>query len=130
SVLRFLAALRESKGHEALEGAIRSWSIDPRQLGENSWISVDSCAELLELVESRFGDGSYSFIRALFAAAGPSFPTIQGELARRMPLTALAERATADRTAGASVRKNMSACSDGVRENAKMIVGIMSARNP
>ncbi len=93
SVLRFLAALRESKGHEALEGAIRSWSIDPRQLGEDSWISVDSCAELLELVESRFGDGSYSFIRALFAAAGPSFPTIQGELARRMPLTVLAERA-------------------------------------
>jgi len=93
SVLRFLAALRESKGHEALEGAIRSWSIDPRQLGEDSWISVDSCAELLELVESRFGDGSYSFIRGLFAAAGPSFPTIQGELARRMPLTALAERA-------------------------------------
>jgi len=93
SVLRFLAALRESKGAAALDDAIRSWAINPRDIAEDSWISVDSCAELLELVESRFGDGSYSFIRALFAAAGPSFPTIQGELARRVPLAALAERA-------------------------------------
>ena len=93
SVLRFLAALREAKGAMAVEDAIRNWAMDLRGIAEDSWLSVDSCAELLELVESRFGDGSYSFIRALFATAGPSFPTIQGELARRVPLAALAERA-------------------------------------
>jgi hypothetical protein len=93
SVLRFLEALRNAKGATALADAIRPWVIDPRQISEDSWISVDACAELLELAESRFGDGSYSFIRALFAATGPSFPTIQGELARRVPLTVLAERA-------------------------------------
>src|SRR2546427_1590703 len=80
SVLRILAALRDSKGKEALDGAIRSWTIDPREITEDSWISVDACAELLELVEARFGDGSYSFIRAVFATTAPSFPTIRGEL--------------------------------------------------
>ncbi len=93
SVLRLLGALRDAKGATAVDDAIRNWAMDPRDIAEDSWISVDSCAELLELVESRFGDGSYSFIRALFATAGPSFPTIRGELARRLPLTALAERA-------------------------------------
>lgn len=93
SVLRFLGALRDAKSATVVDDAIRNWAMDPRDIVEDSWISVDSCAELLELVESRFGDGSYSFIRALFATAGPSFPTIQGELARRLPLTSLAERA-------------------------------------
>jgi len=93
SVLRILAALRDSKGKEALDGAIRSWTIDPREITEDSWISVDACAELLELVEARFGDGSYAFIRAVFATTAPSFPTIRGEIARRMSLRALSERA-------------------------------------
>jgi len=93
SVLRFLEALREANGAAAVHDAIRNWTIDPRDIAEDAWLSVDACAELLELAESRFGDGSYSCIRALFAAAGPSFPTIRGELARRLPLESLAERA-------------------------------------
>src|SRR5437870_12966546 len=93
SVLRILAALRDSKGKEARDGAIQSWTIAPREITEDSWISVDACAELLELVEARFGDGSYAFIRAVFATTAPSFPTIRGELARRMSLRALSERA-------------------------------------
>ena len=36
SVLRILAALRDSKGKEALDGAIRSWTIDPREITEDS----------------------------------------------------------------------------------------------
>ena len=93
SVLRFLETLREAKGAAEAAEAIRDWAVDPRGVLEDSWISVDACAELLELAESRFGDGSYTFIRSLFADAGPSFPTIQGELAKRLPLETLAERA-------------------------------------
>ena len=92
SVLRFLQALRDAKGAPAVDDAIRNWAIDARELREDSWISVDACAELLELAESKFGDGSYGSIRSLFAEAGPSFPTIQGELAKRLPLETLAER--------------------------------------
>lgn len=92
SVLRLLAVLREEKG-DAADEAIRTWAVDPRGLSEDMWISVDACAELLELAESRFGDGSYAFIRSLFAKAGPSFPTVRGELARRLPLESIAERA-------------------------------------
>ena len=93
SVLRFLHALREAKGASAVDDAIRNWSLNPREVAEDAWLSVDACAELLELAESRFGDGSYAFIRSLFSSAGPSFPTIRGELAKHIPLEVLAERA-------------------------------------
>ncbi|TLZ52638.1 MAG: hypothetical protein E6K18_02510 [Methanobacteriota archaeon] len=93
SVLRLLAVLREAKGEAALRDATHSWSMDTEQVEEDTWVSVDAGAELLELVEAKFGDGSYAFIRSLFAQAGPSFPTIQAELARKLPLATLAERA-------------------------------------
>ena len=70
SILRFLQVLRDAKGAPAVDDAIRNWAIDARDLQEESWISVDACAELLELAESKFGDGSYGFIRSLFAEAG------------------------------------------------------------
>ena len=93
SVLRFLEILRKTQGAGAAAEAIRGWAMDPTDVAEDRWLSVDVCAELLELVEAKFGDGSYSFIRSLFAKAGPSFPTIREQLAKALPLEALAERA-------------------------------------
>src|SRR5207245_249073 len=107
---------------------------------EDSWISVDACAELLELVEARFGDGSYAFIRAVFATTAPSFPTIRGELARRMSLRALSERAPVvyakewnfgrlEVETTARIAKNEVAWSGGVLHMAKMMVGIITAKS-
>ncbi len=92
TVLRFLTFLRGRYGREA-DAAIRNWAIHPDEIEDDTWLSVDACAELLELVESKFGDGSYAFIRGAFRDAVGTFPTIREQLARALPLEALAERA-------------------------------------
>ncbi len=93
SVLRFLEVLRKTEGDAAVHESIAEWAMDPRDVTEDTWLSVDVCAELLELVEAKFGDGSYTYIRSAFARAGPAFPTIREQLAKALPLEALAERA-------------------------------------
>ena len=77
----------------ALYDALKGWSVNPDELTQDARVSAEAYDEFLELLESKFGDGSYGSIRSLFAEAGPSFPTIQGELAKRLPLETLAERA-------------------------------------
>ncbi len=93
TLLRSLAYLKNTKGEAAVQQALRAWPVDPRALTEDTWLSVDHCAQFLELVEQHFGDGSYAFIRNLFAKAVVSFPTIREELTRPLPLETLAERA-------------------------------------
>ncbi len=73
--------------------SIKAWSVDPDELTEDVWLSVDACAQLLDLVEAKFGDGSYAFIRKAFSEAMSSFPTVREQLTKTIPLTALAERA-------------------------------------
>ena len=94
TVLRFLTFLRRRHGREA-DDAIRNWGIRREDLEDDTWLSVDACAELLELIESKFGDGSYGFIRAAFRDAVGTFPTIREQLARALPLEVLAEHAPA-----------------------------------
>ncbi len=93
TVLRFLQYLRKARGSGAVADAIRGWSVDPNGLAEGTWLSVESCAEFLDLVEAKFGDGSYSFVRRVFSEAVGTFPTIREQLLRAVPLTALAESA-------------------------------------
>ena len=92
TVLRFLDYLKKTRGEAAVADGIRTWSVDPDGLTEDTWLSVDACAEFLDLVEAKFGDGSYSFIRRLFSQAVPSFPTVREQLSKAVPLRALAER--------------------------------------
>lgn len=93
TVVRFLQYLRTTRSPGDVADAIRSWSVDPEELTDDTWLSVDSWAEFLELVEMKFGDGSYSFIRRLFGEAARMFPTIREQLSKTVPLRALAERA-------------------------------------
>lgn len=94
TLLRIVARLKETKGQEELAKALSSWPVDLKDLDEDTWLPIEACAQFLDLVEQRFGDGSYAFIRSLFADAASSFPTIQQQLLRRLPLEELAERAT------------------------------------
>lgn len=91
SVRRFIAVLREMQGQAVVDDALRAWSMDPAKVGEDTWLPVDAAAELLDLVEKRFGDGSYAFIRSVFRESVASFPTIQEQLAKALPLEKLAE---------------------------------------
>jgi hypothetical protein len=95
SVLRILRYLEASYERPRLTALEREWGVDPSQLTEDSWLPIEACSRLLDLVERRFGDGSYSFIRSVFSRAVASFPTIQEQLSRALPLTALSRRAPA-----------------------------------
>jgi len=93
SVLRFLEYLRKTRGRDVVAEAIATWPVDAEELTEDTWLSVDACAALLEIVETKFGDGSYGSIRTLFSGAMSTFPTVLEQLSKAIPLTALAERA-------------------------------------
>ncbi len=93
SVRRVIAYLRQTQGPAVVREALRSWSVDADGLMEDTWLSVTATADLLNLVERAFGDGSYGFIRTLFARAVESFPTVQEQLSRTVPLTTLARTA-------------------------------------
>ncbi|HYM38643.1 MAG TPA: hypothetical protein VEY12_00665 [Thermoplasmata archaeon] len=95
SVRRFLAVLREMQGSAPVDEALHAWSLDPAKIEEDTWLPVDAAAELLELVETRFGDGTYAFIRSVFRESVASFPTIREQLAQALPLERLAEHAPA-----------------------------------
>lgn len=93
SVRRVLAYLRQTQGDSLVRQALRTWSVDADGLTEDTWLSVASTADLLDLIEKAFGDGSYGFIRTLFARAVASFPTVQEQLSKAVPLTTLARSA-------------------------------------
>lgn len=93
TVLRFLEYLKKVRGGKAVAEAIRGWAVDPSALTDDTWLSVESCAQFLDLVERAFGDGSYGFIRRLFADAVATFPTVREQLSKAVPLRVLAETA-------------------------------------
>src|SRR5437870_9541545 len=93
SVLRFLEYLRKTRGRDVVAEAIATWPVDAEELTEDTWLSVNACAALLEIVETKVGDGSYGSIRTLFSGAMSTFPTVLEQLSKAIPLTALAERA-------------------------------------
>jgi hypothetical protein len=95
SVLRVLRYLEATYGPSRVGALTRDWDVEVPQLTEDSWLPVDACARLLDLIEKRFGDGSYGFIRSVFSQAVASFPTVQEQLSRALPLTALSRRAPA-----------------------------------
>ncbi len=93
SLLRLVEYLRKTQGEGEVREVLAAWGVNPKDLAEDTWLSVDACARFLEVAESRFGDGSYSFIRSAFAGAVSLFPTVREQLAKRVPLEALAESA-------------------------------------
>src|SRR5207249_11576449 len=82
SVLRFLEYLRKTRGRDVVAEAIATWPVDAEELTEDTWLSVDACAALLEIVETKFGDGSYGSIRTLFSGAMSTFPTVLEQLSK------------------------------------------------
>ncbi len=94
SLKRFTASLRAARGDAAVQDALRAWGLDIDELTEDTWLPVDAYARFLDLMEARFGDGSYSFIRSQYRESVASFPTVKEQLLKVIPLEALAERAS------------------------------------
>ncbi len=93
AIHRCLAYLKRARGEAAVKEALADWTLDMDGLREDTWMSVEAFDEFLQLLETRFGDGSYTFIRNLFVVTTPMIPSIKEQIIRPIPLEALAERA-------------------------------------
>lgn len=90
---RGVAFLRKAKGDAATREALRGWSVDIDQVEEHNWISLDAYAEFLELIEARWGDGSYEFVRWVSFSAIATINSVREEIIKAIPLEKVAERA-------------------------------------
>jgi len=93
AIIRALQFLKAARGASALKEALKDWSVNPDELTEDAWMSADAFDEFHELLESKFGDGSYDFIRKLYFHVAPAVSTIREQILKVIPLSALAERA-------------------------------------
>ncbi len=91
--IRCLAYLHVTKGEDATRNALKGWSVDPDELTEDAWLSVDAYDEFFELLEASFGDGTYEFIRDLCFHTVPSVSTVRAQVMKAIPLESLAELA-------------------------------------
>ncbi|MBI4415681.1 MAG: winged helix-turn-helix transcriptional regulator [Euryarchaeota archaeon] len=90
---RCIAWLRRTKGEPEVKKALSRWSVDPDQITEDTWLSMDAYDEFLELLENAFGDGSYDFVRELSSYAAPAISTIKEQILRVVSLERLADKA-------------------------------------
>lgn len=95
TVLRFLRYMEATYGAARYAKLVQAWPVDIAQLTDDSWLPIGVCAQLLDLVERQFGDGSYGFVRTVFGQAIVTFPTVVEQIGRALPLGALSRRAPA-----------------------------------
>jgi DNA-binding MarR family transcriptional regulator len=95
SVLRILTALRNTRDPKDVAQLLKEWNVPVEELTEDSWLPISACAQLLDLMERSFGDGSFGYIRRTFADSVASFPTVKEQISRGLPLSLLARRAPA-----------------------------------
>lgn len=89
--MRIVHHLRSEADPSAVSKALRGWAINPSELREDDWLPVDTYDELLELLEASFGDGTYEYIRRLCFHTVPQLGPVREQIARAIPLEALAE---------------------------------------
>lgn len=76
---------------EALDTLRIAGCISVVEAPEGQWLPLRSQMRLLDLVESRFGDGSFHLIRELAAEAVPHYSSLKKILMRALPLQLLLE---------------------------------------
>ncbi len=91
--IRAMQFLKAARGGAAMMDALKDWSVTPDELTEDTWLSADAFDEFHELLESKFGSGSYDFIRNLYVHVTPTVSTVREQITKVIPLSALAERA-------------------------------------
>lgn len=93
TLVRAVAFLRRTKGVDVVRDALKDWSVNPDELREGSWVSAEAYDEFLELLEAKFGDGTYAFVRDLYHHVTPGISSVQTQLLKAIPLSVLAEQA-------------------------------------
>ena len=93
TLVRAIQFLREARGIPAVREALKDWSVNPDGVREETWVSAEAYDEFLEMLEAKFGDGTYAFVRDLYHRVVPGISSVKAHLLRAIPLPVLAEKA-------------------------------------
>jgi DNA-binding MarR family transcriptional regulator len=78
-------------GRKAADDILREVGLDPATIDTDGWYPLRSALHALELIESRFGDGSYETIRRMLREVVPNFPSVRRLLTRVLPFPVVLE---------------------------------------
>lgn len=74
-------------GAKAADAALVEIGVDPRRIDTDGWYPLKNALDLLEVIEARFGDGSYDTIRQMLREEIGNFPSLKRLIARVLPFT-------------------------------------------
>ncbi|HKW43820.1 MAG TPA: winged helix-turn-helix domain-containing protein [Thermoplasmata archaeon] len=78
-------------GRNAADQVLLDIGVDPSRLDTDGWYPLRSAMETLELIESRFGDGSYETIRRMLFDEVGNYPSLKRLITRVLPFSVLLE---------------------------------------
>ncbi len=78
-------------GREAAEALFQRVRIDPDRIDPQGWYPLRTTIQVLEIIESLYGDGTYETVRHLFHEEVGNFSSLRRLAARLLPLSLLIE---------------------------------------
>lgn len=83
--------LSKNFGLDAADRVLIDMGLDPRRLDDEGWYPLRTALDCLDLIESRFGDGTYDTIRRMLRDEVVNFASVRRLLRRILPLPLLIE---------------------------------------
>ena len=78
-------------GHSAADAILLEAALDPARVETDSWYPLRSALEVLDLIEARFGDGTYDTTRRMLREEAGNFSSLKRLVTRALPLPVLLE---------------------------------------
>jgi len=78
-------------GRKAANDLFEDVGFDPSRVDADGWYPLKTAMDILDLVETRFGDGSYETVRAMLRDEAHNFSSLRRLLSRVLPLPLLIE---------------------------------------
>ena len=77
--------LSRNHGREAAEAIFGAVGVESSHLDPSGWYAIAPAFRILELIEERYGDGTYETIRHMFRDGAKSVPSVERVLRRALP---------------------------------------------
>lgn len=78
-------------GRDGADALLREVGLNPRRMDTNGWYPLRTAVRVLELIDSRFGDGSGETVRRMFREDIGSLTSVRNYVRRMLPLGLLIE---------------------------------------
>ncbi len=85
--------LRQAYGRKRADDFFRAFGIDPEAIDPDAWYPLRKIVQVLDSIESTFGDGSGETVRRMLREETGNFPSIRRLLAHVVPLRFMLEMA-------------------------------------